>query len=734
MLDHCGLQTNPSRSDSFALTLYRTCPKDHYPYLIAAAGLREPEPMFGPYNDNDFRGSPDRKTYQHHPLGFRAREGTVEVKEVRQDTWQLYINSRTKGMMTPRRGDQIERLTANLGSLLRIPPDNSHPLYPDLWYQERIGRDRLRDRVHRLPPGTSLETVAAIVSEALAIQFPAWTQPATDIGVAIYLKTAIGWQLCGTPPILFPREVPATIGRSLHAFDWVASSGRAVLVRRDSKAWLDRLTSCGPEFRNIVDQGSFAGVCVSPLLNPQQGDCIGVILLLAQTPASPVTGMLLPAHVYLLSRLSMTASGYLVPLLIPGFRWMPQAKLDRGGATVETGDWSSGHIPPEVVRSVVSDLMPTESRVRITALRAGHSDSEAFRLDVSDKNRLPEIPRVLKVGSEALAEDELTRYYRYAHNKRVGGAARVDIARGFVWPRTHDHKRYGAIIYTFVGAGGRADPWSEWAPKAMTDQIALGFAILLDQLSGWFRMVPVPDRCAVDLMITPLLERSGGLQNYLAPGIKLSPSFDEVRNALTEIVSVDWRGARGCDTCIVHGDLHSDNLFAILERTEGAGTDKRVGAIRDVALIDWGNVRSGRHPLSDVSKLVTDLVYRVRPDLTKRAAINKQPNIWGRALGCDDNDWKVAMIHHIAKILFYKYGADDKKPYISDEARAEAWSDLKQLSQEIIDARTTGQGKRMSASQPRTKPVLKALANNKTLDRSDKSKRSIPRSSPKSRE
>ena len=58
--------------------------------------------------------------------------------------------------------------------------------------------------------------------------------------------------------------------------------------------------------------------------------------------------------------------------------------------------------------------------------------------------------------------NELKRYYRYVHNKKVGGASRVDVARGFWWHgRGKEHqseqsKEYGAIVYTFVGAGAKA--------------------------------------------------------------------------------------------------------------------------------------------------------------------------------------------------------------------------------------------------------------------------------------
>src|SRR5689334_7493981 len=93
ILEHSELRTDSDALDSFALTLYRIDPVDRYPYIIAYAGIRQPEPMFGPYNENDFRSAKDLNKYTHHPLGFQNRESTVSVNVIQRDHWQLFVNS-----------------------------------------------------------------------------------------------------------------------------------------------------------------------------------------------------------------------------------------------------------------------------------------------------------------------------------------------------------------------------------------------------------------------------------------------------------------------------------------------------------------------------------------------------------------------------------------------------------------------------------------------------------------
>src|SRR5262249_37908229 len=155
----------------------------------------------------------------------------------------------------------------------------------------------------------------------------------------------------------------------------------------------------------------------------------------------------------------------------------------------------------------------------------------------------------------------------------------------------------------------------------------------------------------VDLMLKPLVSKRW--ESSLNANLNLKPSFKEVKDKLAELCST--LPSKDCVTSVVHGDLHADNIFAILSPHK---------EIRGVALIEWGIVRSGRHPLSDISRLMVDLAYRIRPHSSLKEWAFDQVRQWGVRLGCHDEDWRVALIHQIAKIMFYRNGSDDLAPYI----------------------------------------------------------------------
>jgi hypothetical protein len=80
---------------------------------------------------------------------------------------------------------------------------------------------------------------------------------------------------------------------------------------------------------------------------------------------------------------------------------------------------------------------------------------------------------------------------------------------------------------------------------------------------------------------------------------------------------------------------------------------------------------------------MVDLAYRIRPHSSLKEWAFDQVRQWGLKLGCHDEDWRVALIHQIAKIMFYRNGSDDLTPYIDDAARLEAWHDLIGLANEL---------------------------------------------------
>jgi uncharacterized protein associated with vWA-MoxR-VMAP ternary system len=674
ILDNSGLPLDPASDDSLALVLYRKDPLDGYLYLTALAGIREPEPLFGWLDLRNYQQRLDRHAHAQGELGFRRREGTFLIETVESPSWQLYVNGRSQvaeGIYRAKR----DNLLKTLANVLDEAAQKGTPLYPDLWYQERLARDKLRSSAHVLAPGTSLETFARHLTVDLRDMLVGWL-PDPSVRVGVYLDTGKMWSLCGLSQLApwLPDHIDGgtTTGKP-NAFNWVRSSLSPVLVRQPISApWTERLTQCGVDLANAISDPSFSGMCIVPIShNLQPWRCMGIILATAFCPP------LRPAHLYLLNRLALGVSGYLMPLLpIPGFRWMPDAKLGRGNAFVEEppdGLTTSEEVPPDVVRRAARDLLPSEAKAKITTLRAGQSGAVVFRLSVWDQKKVAEVPRVLKVGPASIIEQELRAYYRYAHNKKVGGASRVDIAREFQlspsYPPPQEHM-YGAILYTLVGAGDKAVPWSQWAKDANTTEIEYGLEMLNEQLSCWYDRRMNAQTTIVDLMLKPLV--SERWESSLNGNVTTKPCFKEVKDKLLEL----WTTlpSKDCVTSVVHGDLHTDNIFAILSPNK---------AIRGVALIDWGMVRSGWHPLSDISRLMVDLVYRVSPHTVQREWAFDQVRKWGVKLGCHDEDWRVALIHQIAKIMFYRYGTNDLMPYIEDTARLQAWHDLLRLADEL---------------------------------------------------
>jgi len=172
ILNNCGLPVSPATADAFAITLYRLDPVDKYPYLLAHAGIREPEVLFGPYNKDDFRTTRSRDD-RHHSLGFKNREKTFSYKVFGNQNWQLFVNDRKRGFIQQYE-TQINRLTSEIELLLSDPQRTNSPLYPELWHQERLGRDSLRDRIRVLPPYASLDEVADALTRELGDQFKLW--------------------------------------------------------------------------------------------------------------------------------------------------------------------------------------------------------------------------------------------------------------------------------------------------------------------------------------------------------------------------------------------------------------------------------------------------------------------------------------------------------------------------------------------------------------------------------
>jgi hypothetical protein len=689
VIDHCALNLKADDDDSLAITAYRVDPYDHNFYLTAYAGLRESEPMFGPLRkQTDYRIAPEGPSTSD-PHGFRKREAIAWTYPIRQRSWHLYISGRKGVALAVTKQRQVATLIKYLEAILPSPP-SLDPLFPELWHRERLIRDNLRDLIHDCEPGTSLEEIATKITQNINVAFGRLIEGG-DVSIGIYLDTGNDWRLCGSTAML--PEVPERVEiNESNAFSWVGSSTRPVLVGKPmSKCWRGRLEACGGRFVALLKNEDFSSLCLAPILyGPDRHKSIGILELVSRKKT------LTPGHLFLLSRLSFAISGYLFskyPLV--GFPWWPEAKLRRGGARVTIGKRSGRDLTKtadsllQVAVQVAADLMPTKSHVTLSPLRLGQSGAQLFRLDVQDEGGIAEVPRVLKMGSPEMIRKELITYYRYVHNKLLGADARIDVARSSVWPVTTSQQKWfdgkppEAIVYTLVGADDEALPWSEWCPNVTIDELRRGIELLWDRVQPWYSRTRQAEASAtiVDLMIEPLTRDK--LPNYLRKGMKTKPEWEEVQAEINHLCNVHL--ATPTKTCVVHGDSHADNVFALL-----ASMDSRsIKSIKRVALIDWANVRSGWHPLSDISKLMVDLAYRIRPTQELRELSHEIVEQWGSRLGCDPNDWIVALIHQIAKIMFYQSNpAGDS--YISNDARLAAWQDFRRLCRSLKKRHSRG--------------------------------------------
>lgn len=709
VLDNSGLPLEGERS--FALTLYQKDPVDSYLYLTAMAGIKQKEPMFG-LIDSDHLDQYRQPTSFKNPVGFSQREGTFLVEVVDSERWRLYVNGRSPRPSQEERFirqftdefSQVKtKIVDSLNKIFTQPIGSVQPLYPELWLEERLARDMLRAAANIPQPGAGLEEFAKHLTSGLENTYKKWLKKGA-MHVGIYLDTGDKWTLCGRnslPPWL-PKDVEShqvdqSCGpesyEALNAFDWVRESTNPLLLDNSpSPQWKEKLKRCG--LTDVIINHPFSGMCLVPILHIQQSwRCMGVILLTTEK-----TEELKPAHLYLLNRLSIAISVYLIPLLpIPGFSWLPDTKLGRGEAEFE---WDS-EIPKDSenelkgkVEAAVENLMPYKSKVNISTLSPGHSGTGVFRLKVSDSGGIGEIPRVLKIGNSATIQEELRAYYRYVHNKKIGGASRIDIAREFCWGdcqrdrRPRKEQMYGAIVYTFVGAGDQAVPWSLWVKTAEQAEVEQALVMLYDQLSCWHVRKGGAMKTVIELMIGPHAEGKLHRNDRFLKDL-INPSLEEIQAEIDQLYTYNYAPSfKDTVACTVHGDLHSENIFAILTLE---------GVLRDVALIDWGRVQPDRHPLSDISKLMVDLAYKINPspELDSSEEVQnfylREVQKWGKNLGCARRDWLVALIHQLTKFLLYSYGEDKNTPYLSPEIRQRAWVDFKKLANMLKASPSTRQ-------------------------------------------
>ncbi|HLG54721.1 MAG TPA: phosphotransferase [Vicinamibacterales bacterium] len=659
--------------DSLALVLYRTDPFDQlkgFPFLTTMLGVTQPEPMFGPMVHDDRRragvgAAPPLKEVAN-PLGFKGRERTTWNEKYAGDRWELHLNGRhEKGHDRPDKS-RVDLLVTSLRDLLEVPTQHS-PLFPELWHNERLLSDKLRGRFRKLPPGATLDLVVQHLMDEISQSFNLLLKE-NHTYVGLYVRADGRFQLLGdslTPWL--PPEVHSSSGESnedLNAFDWVHQSTRPVLIRHQiSDVWRRRLEGCGDDFRNVIRDQSFAGCCLVPVLD--LSDAARTLAVLLFQPVGPVA--VNPAHVFLLSRAAQACSAYLTPLqAAPGFGlW----NVGRGRAKVK---WK-GERPlfgQTFVEQLASELMPSESKVTVELIDPGKSGARVFRLQVH-RGAIEEIPRILKLGDEEALEIELKAYYSFVNNTRVGGSSRLDIAR-----RRQDLNgtKWGAAVYTLVGSGKAVEPWSSWGKKAPIGQIEQSLGQLHEQFSCWYDGTHSIPGSPVEILIRDPLVISKRVNSDGAKQLD-SPTWDEVHSYLRDLCLAlhDPRALGTTRTCVVHGDLHCGNVFALLE----SGSSVTNG----VAVIDWGSVNEGEHPLTDVARLMADLLFRVRwsqPDWdTDWQWAVKMVGAWGRRNGLtNEMEWRLALIHQLVRFMFY---VSENKSYLEAAARARAWEEIQQL-------------------------------------------------------
>lgn len=697
MFDLSGNRTQPSRLaeqlirgtgvigrdplTSPVIVLYRSDPFDHlreFPFLTTMIGVTQEETMFGPmvYDDRRRTGVGGQVTRRaaDNPLGFRAREGIAWSTHHEGNGWQLHISTH-KGKRQPRPAD-VKQVIELLSDLLESNTAGSS-LFPELWHRERLLADKLRRSLQSLHPGPPLDEVVRHLTEqihdSLSPLFATSDQNQHFVG--LYVRSDGAFQLLGNPR---PKWLPASVHSApdggiheLNAFDWVQRSTRPVLIRppRVSKVWQKRLAGCGGELRSALRSNDFAGCCIVPILDLSDSARTLALLLFQSAGTCPVN----PAHMFLLSRAAHACSAYLTPLqAAPGFGlW----SVGRGRATVRVKRRTRDPLET-LVEQIASELMPSDARVTVEQVRAGRSGASVYRLEVH-RQKMEEIPRILKLDDEDRLEAELKLYYKYVHNTRVGGSARLDIAR-----RRQDMKgkSWGAAVYTFVGAGNVAEPWTVWGQRVSRGELTQGVEQLREQFACWFNnRQPVAGSPVQNLIREPLLEEN--TVNAVGKQRLRNPDWTAVRRYLERFCAdlEERRAVSRTQSCTVHGDLHCGNVFALRESGGGRVTP---------AVIDWGSVSDTWHPLTDVARLIVDLEFKVRWPRVDWEAEWKwgtgMVDAWAKEIGSSVVEARLALMHQIVRFMFYP---SDGGSYLRPHARQEAWSVLKKLGADCVDGR-----------------------------------------------
>src|SRR5579864_1057018 len=733
ILKNTSINTSPERDDSFTLVLFWTDPVDQYRYLLAHEGLAEPEPMFTPRRSAEHSRLKSKLQTSDH-RGFRRREripdgnGFTEyyllgVRSASTDARPAVLwVSRRVSSDTEQWLAQRERVIKELDDAIirnnEVPQRSDVPMYASLWNSERLVLDKLRARVRGLGPFLRIGEVSHSIRSSVGDSFSELLRSNSQVRVGVYLFTGDSWQIPGGigERSYIPERVHATdredsrvfdylmkenVSENEHAFDWVHRSSKPVFLRHPlSRTWRERLDQCG------VDMPPSGAICIAPIQYDREDALVIGLLLISIENVERLS----PAFSFLAARVSQEIVGYLArSSAAPGFPWWPEAKVSRGTNAIllhsdAKGTRAMGRKFERNIAKVAQSMMPLGSRVELTQLASGLTDSVVYRANVVDVGGIVEIPRVLKVGDAQVLGDELHRYFRYVHNKPVGGQSRVDVAMCFPeiqWTsRKHnteaavplttmspsdsiapfsdrrdafdDATSTAAIAYTFVGTDAKAVAWREWAKAASLTDIERGIRKAMEHLSCWHLRGRQEMRQLGEMLATPSAmrkkEQRTSQRDSLKKTIKL---MEAIQHAA---------GTKGgaFPSCIVHGDLHCDNLFALLGR-DGDLENK----LLDVAIIDWGKVESGRYPSTDLGILLADLVFRVRlgdEGTTPAWALDYLRN-YARSSGLAETDTLIVYCFHLLRMLAWG-PLEGKEPWTSERGMTAA---LETIDHILID-------------------------------------------------
>jgi hypothetical protein len=720
IIDAVGIDLDPNSKRSFTLVVFRIDPIDYYNYIIAHGGLIEPEPMFMPkFRRHGYVNTDGNNTNYKNPRGFHVREDIADDSdsvlyyvlgsEIDANPGVLWVSRRKEADIRQWYAveasvlEQLNRCFSDFGERRK---SQGLPLYPNIWTEERLALDKIRSRIRSLGISPPLSEVTNSICSSVVSSFRRFLNDEAILRTGLYLYTGDSW----TIPVEFgeasfvPEIISATgrtgsrtydyltrcvISEDEHAFDWVHRSGKPVyLTNHMSPRWLERTKRCK---LTIPDNGD---VCIVPI-RYDNDDAIVVGLLLVSIEKSY---RFAPVHCFLTARIAQSVVGYMTRLFpASGFPWWPRAKAVKGRSVVIFDDnikpsslnlfAESQLVKDDVVEHIVKNMMPYHSEVRLTSLPPGLTGAAVYKMTIADEGKLIEIPRVLKIGDAEKLGDELLRYYRYVHNKPVGGQSRVDVAMCFPeipWGvkdgdrTTRANSSTAAIVYTFVGMEADAMPirWSWWAKQADREQLEYGIKKAMKYLSCWHLRGKETTKNLGDMLAT----RSEIIkQTQRAEYIKGDGVVERSLSCMMTIQNMAYIGdGHSSQSCIVHGDLHCDNIFAVIERDNN---------LLDIAIIDWGKVESDRHPATDIAVLLADLVFRVccdRDDININWATEMLGD-YAVEKGIKREESEVVFCFYLLKMLAWG-PMEGQIPWIQNEYREKA---IKYVEEKLDRVRRT---------------------------------------------